>query len=385
MTRRARSQGSIDSLGPNLWRVRLSLGDSGTGRRRRFSRVVHGTAAEARAVLADQLAFKRAGRASRTRRQRFAAFAAEFCNQLCPDVTARTREGYRAVLARYALPRLGGFYLDAITQDHVRMLQAELTARGLGARTVRQFHTVLHTCLAAAQEVGRVAFNAAAGVKLPEEPYKEMRALTRPEVGQFLDKAAKDAWAALWFLMIDAGLRVAEAMGVKWEDVTEDGLLRVRRTLLRVKGGGWAFGKIKTKRPRVIPLGEDTLRVLAAHGARQAALRLAAGPDWQPHDLIFTNAFGAPAPLRTIYDRHFLPLLLAAGCPRIRMYDLRHTMATLALDVPDPNPKAVSERLGHGDIAITLRTYSHVLPHMQQDLTRKLAEQRGAARRAVRG
>ena len=71
--------------------------------------------------------------------------------------------------------------------------------------------------------------------------------------------------------------------------------------------------------------------------------------------------------------RHFKPSLKRAGLPdSIRLYDLRHTCATLLL-VADENPKVVSERLGHASIVLTLDTYSHVLPSMQKAATDKLA------------
>ena len=72
-----------------------------------------------------------------------------------------------------------------------------------------------------------------------------------------------------------------------------------------------------------------------------------------------------------IYKRHFKPLVAAAGLPALRLYDLRHTCATLLLAAGE-NPKVVSERLGHASITLTLDTYSHVLPDMQDQATAKL-------------
>ncbi len=74
---------------------------------------------------------------------------------------------------------------------------------------------------------------------------------------------------------------------------------------------------------------------------------------------------------KNLTRRHFHPLLKAAELLVIRLYDLRHTMATLLL-LAGENPKIVSERLGHASITLTLDTYSHVLPNMQETATEKL-------------
>ena len=71
--------------------------------------------------------------------------------------------------------------------------------------------------------------------------------------------------------------------------------------------------------------------------------------------------------------RSFAPLLERAGLPTIRFHDLRHTCATLLL-AKNVNPKVVSEMLGHASVAITLDTYSHMLPNMQDSAARALEE-----------
>ncbi|MCA1622229.1 MAG: tyrosine-type recombinase/integrase [Acidobacteria bacterium] len=80
---------------------------------------------------------------------------------------------------------------------------------------------------------------------------------------------------------------------------------------------------------------------------------------------------GTPLLHGNLLRRHFKPIRDKAKLPKIRMYDLRHTTATLLLSAGE-NPKIVSERLGHASIVLTLDTYSHVLPSMQRDATNKM-------------
>ncbi len=72
-------------------------------------------------------------------------------------------------------------------------------------------------------------------------------------------------------------------------------------------------------------------------------------------------------------SHRFKPLLKRAGLPPVRFHDLRHTCATLLL-TRNVNPKVVSEMLGHANIAITLDTYSHVIPGMGDATARAMED-----------
>jgi integrase len=86
---------------------------------------------------------------------------------------------------------------------------------------------------------------------------------------------------------------------------------------------------------------------------------------------VFATKDGNPLSRRNLERRNFKLILRNAKLPDIRLYDLRHSCATLLLSANE-NPKVVSERLGHSSIVLTLDTYSHVLPSMQQAATDKL-------------
>jgi integrase len=99
-----------------------------------------------------------------------------------------------------------------------------------------------------------------------------------------------------------------------------------------------------------------------------------AGSLWRENGLVFASETGEPLDRRDVTSRRFKPLLERAGLPeKTRFHDLRHTCATLLL-TKNVNPKVVSEMLGHSNIAITLDTYSHVLPNMQDSAARALEE-----------
>lgn len=95
------------------------------------------------------------------------------------------------------------------------------------------------------------------------------------------------------------------------------------------------------------------------------------GAGYQNFDLVFASEIGTPLLHQNLSRRHFKPIRDNAKLPKIRLYDLQHTTATLLLSAGE-NPKVVSERLGHALIVLTLDTYSHVLPTMQKTATDKI-------------
>jgi integrase len=115
---------------------------------------------------------------------------------------------------------------------------------------------------------------------------------------------------------------------------------------------------------RSLALDSVTIAALRAHRARQAEERLAVGPGYQESGLVITRLDGSPIhPER--FSSWFRQHVRAAGLPRIRLHDVRHSYATAALAAGVP-AKVVSERLGHSAIAITMDTYSHVLPGLDE-------------------
>lgn len=122
---------------------------------------------------------------------------------------------------------------------------------------------------------------------------------------------------------------------------------------------------------RNVALDPETVAALRAHRKAQAAEKLALGPAYQDQGLVFCREDGAPIWPRT-FSRRFELFAKAAGLPRIRFHDLRHTHATLAL-AAGVHPKVVQERLGHATIAITLDTYSHAIPALQEDAAATVA------------
>ncbi len=354
-----------------MWEIRWSHGrDPETGKRIRRRKRIAGTKKEAERALTAELKRIDAGKPPRETRMTLGRWVDEHFQKWCNGVSARTLKGYRQAIDTYVPEHLLRRRLEALSPSDLQGLFNEMSERGLSPTTVRGLRAVLRRALNRAMKLGLVERNAATLVDLPKPAKKEMRALSAAETKRFLEVAAEDRWHALWVLLVTTGLRPGEALGLKWGDWTGD-KLSVRRALVRVPGQGWSLEETKNRRSRVVALPEMTQKALGAHRARHAEQRLRLGADLVDRGFIFATRSGNPLDATNISKKNFKPLLAAAGLPPIRLYDLRHTAATLRF-VNGEHPKVVQEMLGHASITLTMDTYSHVLPGMQEESAARL-------------
>jgi integrase len=289
-------------------------------------------------------------------------------------VRRTTFERYEQITRKHIVPEVGRVKLKALTPAHVRGLYRKKLEAGLSARTVQYVHVTLHKALKQAVSDGLIPRNSTEAVNPPQVRREEMRPLTAEQVRMLLDAAKGDRLEALYVSAVTTGLRQGELLGLKWDDVDLDtGTLQVRRTLTTAKDGP-VLSAPKTKGSRrSVKLSQTALEALRSHLARHLEEIDRVGSLWRENGLIFASETGEPLKRHYITTHRFKPLLKRAGLPQIRFHDLRHTCATLLLS-KNVNPKIVSEMLGHATIAITLDTYSHVLPTMQESAAKAMEE-----------
>ncbi|WP_231111570.1 tyrosine-type recombinase/integrase, partial [Mycobacterium avium] len=230
-------------------------------------------------------------------------------------------------------------------------------AGGVSARTVVTMLVVLSSALDDAMAQGLVARNVARLVKRPKITAAEMATWTPDEADRLRAHISSDRLAACWLLTL-AGLRRSEVLGLRWADVDHDAATITVSQGRVVVGGGTVTGAPKSIRSaRTLPMPPDVMAALRAFKTRQAEERLALGGGWPDTGLVAVNADGSPIRPET-YSKAFAAHCAAAGVPVIRLHDVRHTAATMLLDMGLP-VLTVAKWLGH-DPAITLRVYGHV-------------------------
>ncbi len=295
-------------------------------------------------------------------------------------VKESTYSSYTRLAEKHAIPDLSRVKLKSFTTTHVRALLREKLDAGLSARTVQYLRFILRKALDQAVADGLIPRNPVLGVKSPQVRREEIKPLSQQEARIFLQTVSEagDKFEALYVLAIHCGLRQGELFALKWEDVDLDArTLQVRRNLAGVEDGKPVFTTPKTaKSRRQVRLTAGAVSALKVHRKRQLEHRMEYAGLWEDHGLVFTSDTGTPLNRHNVARRSFKPLLERAGLREIRFHDLRHTCATLLLSTGQ-HPKFVQELLGHSTIAITLDTYSHVLPGMGDGLADAMDEALG--------
>ena len=290
-------------------------------------------------------------------------------------VRASTLDRYKYTIEPHIKPALGRMKLKSLTPAHVRGFYREKLDTGLAPAAVHKMHAVLHKALDQAVADGLIPRNAADALKLPRIDREEITPLTAEEANRLIEAARGDRLEALYVLAIHTGLQQGELLALNWEDLDlEAGTLQVRRTLTR-RGGKHFLAEPKTKKSRrTVRLTAGAIAALQGHLKRQMEEMDRLGSLYKPGGLVFANEIGGIFNPSNLRNRSFARILMRAGLSaETRFHDLRHTCATLLLS-RNVNPKIVSEMLGHANISITLDTYSHVLPDMQEKAAKALEE-----------
>ena len=241
--------------------------------------------------------------------------------------------------------------------------------------------------------------------------------MTPEQAKQLLTAVDGHALQGFVAVALGCGLRLGEALGLRWDDVDlERGTLQVRRALQRFGGDTAArrpllaertrvlaaietaegdrrrvlrteLGTIRerlrpmktslqlvepksARRRRTIALPAVSVAALRAHRVRQLESRLALGAAWQEQGFVFTTPIGTPCDPHNLH-KQFKALLATTDLPAVRIHDLRHSCATLLL-AQGVDPRTIMETLGHSQISLTLNTYTHVLPKLQREAAAKM-------------
>ncbi len=300
------------------------------------------------------------------------------------ELRPNTKLAYRLQVEKRIVPKIGEIPLQRLTYSDVVKMHARLATedgpRGhpLSPATRRGVLAVLHKALGEAVKAGLLRANPADEVKYPRvERKRRLNTWDEAEMDKFLRATRSDRLSPLWILLAKTGLRRGEALGLTWEDIDLKGdpdhdvqpSVYVQRSRHQV-GYQVIEGPLKGGDGRHIGIGAGTVAALRSWKAMQNAERLQWGSAWQDTGHVFTRENGEPWHPNKVTES-FGEAVKAAKVKRIRVHDLRHTHATLALKAGE-HPRVVQERLGHKSITITMDIYSHCLPGMQRGLAEKL-------------
>jgi integrase len=343
---------------PGSGKIKVSLGCNTEGKRRRAT-VFGRSKEEVQRKLRDVQVRADKGLDIEGSKLTLALWLTRWLEMVKATVEPNTHNAYERHVRLHLAPRLGTVRLSKLAAAHVKGLYADLARDGVSAALQRKIGTTLTIALNQAVKLDMIGGNPATKVRKPKAAKPTIQVLDPDQTSQFLDAARADRLFPLYLTALDSGARPGELFALLWPDVDFDGgFVSVTKSLEEINGALRVKGVKTAKSRRRIDLSLGTLAVLAEHRKAMLAAGFINGP-------VFCDTQGGYLRLSNLRKNSFKPILKRAKLPDIRVYDLRHTCATLLLLADEP-AKVVSERLGHSSITLTLDTYSHVLPAMQK-------------------
>jgi len=305
-------------------------------------------------------------------------------------------------LRLYIKPTIGHRIITKIkAPDIQRVFNEMLTTagknkQGVSSLTVRMTRRYLSMAFDKAIEVGLVSKNIIKATSPPRLVKEEIRPLSEEQyalllktakLGEYIfygceqqqkpDLATEYLQAMAYtavLLAINTGMRLGEVFGLKWSDIDfEKNSVNVGRSLV-ASCHGVHFEEPKTKGSRRrIPLPEKVTKALEKYNKEQQWHGHVLGDKFvNKEDLVFPNSAGKPINTANFTQRYFKRMINQAGLDKkFSFHDLRHTHATILLK-QGVNIKVISERLGHSTIQLTLDTYAHLMPDMQETAIKAL-------------
>jgi integrase len=359
------------------WSYRIDLGFDDSGKRRQRQVGNFATKRVAQAALNEALAGLQQGSYIAPSKQTVRDFLEVWIDTIKPEIALTAWTNYGEVVERYVLPYLGAIRLADLSAMDIKRWHGALLDHGrrdgkpLAVNSVKLSHRVLHRALADGVRWNVMPTNPASSARVPKGEHKEMSVWTSAEARRFLDSLVGDRLQGLWALALHTGMRRGELAGLRWSDVD------LERATLTIAQQRTTAGKEtvtttpKARSQRQLLLAEATVGVLRDHLERQEAERLAAGVAWVDSGYVFVDEAGVPL-LPQRLTKTFASAIARVDVPKIRLHDVRHTMATSALEA-GVHPKVVQEQLGHATIAVTMDTYSHVPQAVRRESTARIA------------
>ncbi len=312
-------------------------------------------------------------------------------------VSLRTWQDYRYHIEENVIPLIGGVTLSDLKPIHVDEWMRSLRSRGLGDRTVEYAQSVLRRALQFALEwelldrnPAGARFRVAKRKRTVKPGGSKIRFLNPDQAKALLAAVAEDRHQALYALSVTTGLRPEEVYGLRIADVdlpnrrlTVNQVLAKTRRKKGEKVARFQFGPPKTDRSRrTIDFPRFVADLLASEIQDMKEIRQLSGESWQENGLLFPSQVGTPLEERNVL-RRFQAICEAKGLPKLRLYDLRHTHASLLIH-EGVHPKKISERLGHSSIKLTMDTYGHLFEGSDRDSADKMEKLLGGDPKGVR-
>ena len=291
------------------------------------------------------------------------------------STSPRTFKDYEGDARRYIEPLIGHVPVKSLTPEHILGMFGAMRDRGLSERTLLHVYSMLNEALRHGIRWRKLTNNPCAMVDRPRPKRVEMNTLDEAGVATFFKAIAGSPYADVYRVDFALGARRSEVLALRWPQCDLNGAsVSIVAGLHRITGQGLMLLDTKTdKSRRRIPIPQGVVDILRAiKGEQIETAAMALGTAWNPKGFVFATVEGRPLDPERV-TRDFTSRMKAAGLRGITLHSIRHSFATLSL-LSGESQKVVQERLGHSSISVTMDIYSHVLPGLQEEATKRFAE-----------
>lgn len=369
-------------MGGDTYELRYQIEDEKTGRNRTKTKRVHCASSRAAQKLLDAIHNGiDKGEYKETSKMLVKDLLNKWMENFASKKAGTTYDGYAKIVRNHLIPNFGDYTVDRLNDKHINTYLEKLQTSGrydgrpggLSAMSIKHIHAVFSEALKYAVKLRIINSNPADDVTTPKVVSEEMQVLTPDELMKLFDACKNSIYGPAIELAGRTGMRRGEILALKFRDVDFDKkTISINRALAETEKG-IVVKDPKTKRSRrLISIDDETVALLQKVQKYNEQEKSRLKGIFRDQGWVFTLQNGnhwVPKNLSTA----FREIIRKAGVPIIRFHDLRHTHATILL-MEGVNVKIVSERLGHSSVAITLDTYSHVLPYMQDEAMGKFSQ-----------
>jgi integrase len=349
----------------NPWWYEFDAGKDHTGKRIRIRKKGFRTQREAQKALSEAQDQHNKGTYIEPSKLLYGEYLIDVWLNNKSDLGRQTLMNYNSYIKSHITPSIGRYPLAKLNPIIIQNLITELKTKGLADGTVKRIYSIIHTSLSVAEKMQMVPKNVASLVDKPKVNRRQLQVWDVKDVKKFLaETAGKSRYSIVFLLAVYTGMRQGELLGLRWSDIDfERATIHIQQTLSHDGKELNPHAKTKTS-IRSVAISPETITALKKHRNLIKQEKIFLGSGYKDHDLVLCTSLGTqviPRHINKVWD-HFLKKI---DVHKIKFHDLRHTHASLLLK-QGIHPKIVSERLGHSSIQMTLDTYTHLLPNMQE-------------------
>ncbi|WP_165786655.1 site-specific integrase [Heyndrickxia camelliae] len=354
----------------NKWSYTVDIGkDPITGKRKQKTKSGFDTEKEAETALNEIIYELNKGIWIAPQDIKLKDFAEDWIKMHRHKLRATTAEQYHLKIKNWIVPLLGNYKIQDLKPIHAQKFSAQLLEK-MQENTAHKIYSITKMIMNHAVDLEIINKNPFKNINLIKQKKGKVSTWTFDDLEHFLKvtKRYSNFYYRLFATAAYTGLRKGELLALTKDDIDfEKKFIKVCKSMYSTKEEGVQIGELKTSSSfRKVAIDDVVASILKEQIAKNNEMKLKLGKEYNDSKLIFCHPDGMyyhPTSLGRIMNKY----IELSGVKQIRFHDLRHTHATLLLEL-GVNPKVVADRLGHASVKITLDTYSHVSLDLQSDV-----------------